>query len=173
MRRWSCELASAYHSSEPEEGNISKTKMNEKTMSVMWRNMLANWCMSRPMRGPGSSAIESRLSPNRRSRVAAAVALLEAAGAPALVPLLAAGLAKLTAPLAEDGFLQAQEVAVLGVVRVGKTPRELASNNTRLVDIRADDRHGDKGRLVLVLAVCEVFGVALAVAAAGCHGQAS
>lgn len=77
------------------------------------------------------------------------ITVLESVCSPALVPLLPARLAQLSTPFGKDGFLQAHKVAVLLVVGVGKSPRELPADDAGFVKIGADDGKGKEWRFFL------------------------
>ena len=68
--------------------------------------------------------------------------MLEPVGPPSFVPLLSAGLTQLCTPIAENSFLESLEIAMLFIVWVCEPPRELATNDPRLVKVWADDGEG-------------------------------
>ena len=79
--------------------------------------------------------------------------LLQPRCSPTLVPLLPTSLTKLAAPLAKDGVLEANEVAVALVVGVGEPPRELTTDDAGLVNVGTDDGHGEVGGFVFLKAI--------------------
>jgi len=67
------------------------------------------------------------------------IAVLQSACSPSLIPQLSAGLSELASPLAEDSFLQSDEITMLNVHRVCESPREFSADDAGLVDVGTDD----------------------------------
>jgi hypothetical protein len=67
------------------------------------------------------------------------VSMLEPARPPTFIPEFSAGLSELATPFTENSFLESDEVAMLNIVWISETPRELAADHTWFIDIRTQD----------------------------------
>jgi len=71
------------------------------------------------------------------------LAMLESARSPSFVPKLTACFSELASPLAEYCILQPNEVAMFDVQWICESPGKLPANDSRFVDVWANNREGE------------------------------